>query len=301
MKQSSSSGAAQNFYYYYNANGQLGLQKDMNGNTRTRYTYDTAGRMIGMNTNTGADTDGGALKYGETYTYESKTNRISSYTQAFGASESYTGSYRYGSTSNNQIREAVYGVSYAGVERLKREFDALGRRTKSTIYTGSTSVPTSYTYVAGPRVNGTTTLLSTISTKGVTWKYEYDDAGNITKIYKNNVLDREYTYDALGQMTEEIDHNTGYTSSYSYDTNGNITFMMGQGSGKFDTYLYRYEDSEWGDLMTGYDGTDITYDAIGNPLSYYSLHYTGFQRGQPDDKDLLRLFYRRRGSIVCYR
>ena len=29
-------------------------------------------------------------------------------------------------------------------------------------------------------------------------------------------------------------------------------------------------DSEWGDLLTGYNGTTITYDEIGNPLSYYN-------------------------------
>lgn len=264
MKQSSSSGAAQNFYYYYNANGQLGLQKDMAQNTRTRYTYDTAGRMIGMNTNTGADTDGGALKYGETYTYESKTNRISSYTQAFGASESYTGSYRYGSTSNNQIREAVYGVSYAGVERLKREFDALGRRTKSTIYTGSTSIPTSYTYVAGPRENGTTTLLSTVSTKDVTWKYEYDDAGNITKVYKNGKEYATYTYDALGQLTHELNMEGGFSHPYIYDSHGNITRTNVDGYDR----NYSYTDSEWGDLLTNFNGDSITYDPIGNPLTY---------------------------------
>ena len=28
--------------------------------------------------------------------------------------------------------------------------------------------------------------------------------------------------------------------------------------------------SQWGDLLTSYNGTAITYDAIGNPLSYYN-------------------------------
>ena len=31
-----------------------------------------------------------------------------------------------------------------------------------------------------------------------------------------------------------------------------------------------FSDSQWGDLLTSYDGTAITYDAIGNPLSYYN-------------------------------
>ena len=36
------------------------------------------------------------------------------------------------------------------------------------------------------------------------------------------------------------------------------------------TYTYGYTDSEWGDLLTSYRGQSITYDEIGNPLSYYN-------------------------------
>ena len=32
--------------------------------------------------------------------------------------------------------------------------------------------------------------------------------------------------------------------------------------------LYTYGDAEWGDLLTAYNGEEITYDGIGNPLSY---------------------------------
>ena len=31
-----------------------------------------------------------------------------------------------------------------------------------------------------------------------------------------------------------------------------------------------YSDSQWGDLLTSFNGTTITYDEIGNPLSYYN-------------------------------
>jgi len=34
-----------------------------------------------------------------------------------------------------------------------------------------------------------------------------------------------------------------------------------------DTITYTYGDTNWGDLLTAYDGTAITYDGIGNPLS----------------------------------
>ncbi|MBE6644306.1 MAG: hypothetical protein E7612_02880 [Ruminococcaceae bacterium] len=36
------------------------------------------------------------------------------------------------------------------------------------------------------------------------------------------------------------------------------------------TYSYGYSSGTWGDLLTSYRGQAITYDAIGNPLSYYN-------------------------------
>ena len=45
-----------------------------------------------------------------------------------------------------------------------------------------------------------------------------------------------------------------------------------------DTVPYTYGDSDWGDLLTGYDGKTITYDAIGNPLSDGTWTYT-WERG----------------------
>ena len=36
------------------------------------------------------------------------------------------------------------------------------------------------------------------------------------------------------------------------------------------TKTYTYGNSSWGDLLTKFNGTSITYDGIGNPLSYYN-------------------------------
>ena len=36
------------------------------------------------------------------------------------------------------------------------------------------------------------------------------------------------------------------------------------------TYSYSYGDADWGDKLTAYRGQSITYDEIGNPLSYYN-------------------------------
>ena len=60
-------------------------------------------------------------------------------------------------------------------------------------------------------------------------------------------------------------------SSYSYDSFGNITETERPNSaGVTVKNTYSYENSSWHDLLTAYNGHTITYDKIGNPLSYYN-------------------------------
>ena len=58
--------------------------------------------------------------------------------------------------------------------------------------------------------------------------------------------------------------NRMYTASYNYDNGGNITSKTVNGT----TISYGYADTNWTDKLTSYNGQSITYDAIGNPLSY---------------------------------
>ena len=87
----------------------------------------------------------------------------------------------------------------------------------------------------------------------------------------NNVT--TYTYDDQNQLLTESGTVSGfdgppvsYSNTYTYDTVGNIlTSSDGEA-----THTYTYGDAEWKDLLTAYDGEAITYDAIGNPTSYYN-------------------------------
>ena len=56
------------------------------------------------------------------------------------------------------------------------------------------------------------------------------------------------------------------TDTYTYDGVGNILTATKDGV----AHTYTYGDDDWGDLLTAYDGNAITYDAIGNPLTYYN-------------------------------
>ena len=69
-----------------------------------------------------------------------------------------------------------------------------------------------------------------------------------------------YRYDNQGQLTQAVNGSTTY--SYAYDTAGNILSANGN--------TYTYGNASWADLLTAYNGHSTTYDAIGNPVSYYN-------------------------------
>ena len=69
----------------------------------------------------------------------------------------------------------------------------------------------------------------------------------------------------------------GKTYLYEYDNAGNITAVKtcylaieGETPTVISTNTYSYSTGSWGDLLTSYKGTAITYDEIGNPVSYFN-------------------------------
>ena len=96
-----------------------------------------------------------------------------------------------------------------------------------------------------------------------TTEYSYDANGNITRI-QNGSETQEFTYDALGQLIAYTDADgNGYAYTYQ---NGNILTAT-KNSETYHTYAYA--DTGWSDLLTAFDGGAITYDNIGNPLTYH--------------------------------
>lgn len=120
----------------------------------------------------------------------------------------------------------------------------------------------------------------------LTTSYEYDSAGRITRIYLNGELAALYKYDEAGQLIEEISE--AGAIRYTYNNGGNITskvyydnfeyneenneFIFGEAT---KTISYTYNSSEWTDLLTSYNGVNIQYDSIGNPLNYQGTDYLG--------------------------
>ncbi len=99
------------------------------------------------------------------------------------------------------------------------------------------------------------------------YTYTYDIVGNIVGITDgtspSNITNISYVYDGLNRLVSETIGNDTYT--YSYDEGGNITSVVKNG---VTIKTYSYTDSEWKDKLTSVDGNSLTYDSVGNPLTY---------------------------------
>lgn len=144
-----------------------------------------------------------------------------------------------------------------------------------------------------------------------TSSYEYDSVGRITHVYYSlNNSDSElvsyYQYDESGQVVTDVDFQNDRVTKYAYDSGGNITLKViykGEDSFSFDdntdvltlastptstiNYGYGYSGSDndqnnlagFSDLLTSYNGQNITYDGIGNPTTYYGANMSGEDEG----------------------
>ena len=113
----------------------------------------------------------------------------------------------------------------------------------------------------------------TLGNTELRYNYTYDALGNISEIKENNTTVASYTYDEQGQLLSETLPQENIKNVYVYDTYGNIRSVK-----KYDltanTLLsedaYGYSNASWLDRLTAFNGVTITYDDAGNPLSYYN-------------------------------
>ena len=194
--------------------------------------------------------------------------------------------YHYGSGSSNQpYKSRVYGVTITDVTAVKMLLntsstsDSLERLTSRSINAvGGKSLVYGYTYERGTTLP--LTLSATVGEASSTLVYTYDAAGNITSVTDGENVTRYY-YDNMGQLIREDNPYSQKTCVYAYDNCGNILSRTEYGytddenpAGGTAT-VYEYNNAAWGDQLTSWNGESITYDAIGNPLSYRILYWTG--------------------------
>ena len=99
----------------------------------------------------------------------------------------------------------------------------------------------------------------------------------LTRLKRNNIMNKRYTYDGLGRLTQEYNADFGTTFNYSYDNAGNITeksYEQTNSQGQTEQIIktYAYTNGR----LTNYNGYTILYDEIGNPVTCFnnSLEWT---------------------------
>ena len=243
--------------YNYDKNGRLILateynSSDMSNDLSARSKYDDYGNlqsityMLTYRTSSSYVDD--SLQYSYSYDMQSRLSGETLYLNSVGATTSYT---------------------YDRFQRVSNiSFNYIGSFTSSIIYFFSEDETNTSTEVDAYRstINGTSTEYS----------YNYDSRGNITEVFVNGIIQYVYEYDNLSQLVREDNIPKNKTYLYVYDNSGNLTLRRTYAltssavpSGSYTEDVYTYSTGTWGDLLTAYKGTSITYDAIGNPLSYY--------------------------------
>ncbi|MBO5287678.1 MAG: RHS repeat protein, partial [Clostridia bacterium] len=261
--------------YVYASNGSVSSVTDLENDTEYRYYYDNSGKLINERIVKDEET-----QFYRTYLYDDYGRPYKKITHYVFAEDS---------TLTNKIESYSYNAN-GDISLIDRSaggdiyysYDAFGRLQGSTvnnIKNGSTySVTTTYAYADS--TNRAYTRLSSVTVNGETTSYEYDSVGNITKITYSDGKIVTYVYDESYQLIRENNQKLGYTYTYSYDNSGNIlqkkkysylpTGAIVSGT-PIETLNYGYNNENWGDLLTSIGNYTITYDSIGNPLTYMGM------------------------------
>ena len=108
------------------------------------------------------------------------------------------------------------------------------------------------------------------------FRYEYNQDGRLTAVYKNDVLYEEIQYNNKGFISTYIQYSTGRKEDYVFDAYGNayIRYVYSLGSDgvtwtKIGTHTFFF-DTTTKDLQTGSNAFSYEYDEMGNLIKSYN-------------------------------
>lgn len=299
-------------YIYESGNGNLSRTVYANGN-EIRYTYDSQDRMTEsyfrdfsggteqkLNTYT-YDKEGNLCRVvnhmsGKTYdldydfldrlmrvrdekgsfyeyTYDA-TNHMTKLIHKAGVSHTTT-LYTYDKDGREQTTKVRGGYTKTST------YDKLGRAAGVTLSTKKAfAVKVAYPAANGNQEHAMPSGL-TVGDRKLT--YQYDKNGNITRIQDRSgsgaVKTDTFCYDERNQLIREDSQTQNKTFVYEYDLGGNLTEVKEYAytAGELPAFPERTETgsyaSVWKDQLVNWNGTAMTYDAIGNMLTRGNITY----------------------------
>ena len=244
------------------------------GDVTKQVTYDGHGRSSGTTVKNGSSTVlGTGYAYRDvdsTYT----TTQVKSVTNSYGGK---TANFNYTYDANGNI------LSVSGAQTVTYEYDDLGQLITETIGTGDDQVIIRYTYDNGGNLIKKVREYTTEApepeptpepepepTPVPEPEPEPDPTPTPTPTPTPIPTPTPTPEPTPKPSREPIPINPPVTPTPSIMSLGDSDTAVNSSDRVTvqEETLYTYGDAEWGDLLTAYDGEEITYDGIGNPLSY---------------------------------
>lgn len=258
----------ESYRYAYDARGNLARLTALNGGQTVQYQYDILNRITNVFKGNSFNID---------YSYDNM-DRLTQVTYHTSFSSGRSTSYSYGPGSRPT------GTTLPNGKSIEINYDTLGRLDFTSHQLSEESDDNEwlvrYYYNTGSSgsQSGQVNLIQGLNAaeNKIYQTYEYDANGNITHWYDGTTFKHTYYhYDGLNQLVREDNQASLYTMVYNYDNGGNLVSKTRYNyttaetpSGTSQTFTYSYNDPVWGDKLTSYNGSTITYDNSGNPLGY---------------------------------
>ena len=241
------------------------------GDVTKQITYDGHGRSSGTTVKNGSRTVlGTGYAYRDvdsTYT----TTQVKSVTNSYGG-KTANFSYTYDASGNI--------TSISGAQTATYEYDDLGQLITETIGTGDDQVIIRYTYDNGGNLIKKVREYTTEAPEPEpTPEPEPEPTPTPTPTPTPIPTPTPTPEPTPKPSREPIPINPPVTPTPSIMSLGDSDTAVNSSDRVTvqEETLYTYGDAEWGDLLTAYDGEEITYDGIGNPLSYrgWTMNWQG--------------------------
>lgn len=294
-------GNGQSINYSYDKSGnKLGISSD--GTEKYSYIYDDFGTLLSVKDNvnnirTSYSTDEDGIEY----TQERRNNSLihsyynngSSFVEYLNGSEKETNysSKEFLSSDTEPLiswnRTSWKKNGYNTLYNIKDTTDEFGRLSTQEIFEANLSddkqtesnkntlIRKSYEYTSANDGVNQSEQVSKIKYEGTysnELNYVYDNNGNIINDGKY-----QYQYDDNNRLSHTYEIETGINKSYTYNNQGLLlNVVTTKGPSRLSQVSMTYD----GVKIISYDGNPITYDDLGNPLTYYNGTQFTWQMGR---------------------